>query len=419
MSEMSKDKIGPLTAVEQLQQKPTKSLIVAIGASAGGSAALQEFVRNIPEKSMLTYIIISNLPLDTEFNAKDSLQKESKIPVVLISEKTAFLPDHIYIIPENQHVYLDKESISIAQSNFIENKRAPIDVFFRNLADQHGPRVTCVILSGTGAHGSMGLKRIKERGGASYAQDPKEAEFNEMPLNAIATELIDEVLKVAQIPSHIISYRNSIGAVEILEDPADPLESQQQALKKIFLNLRTRTGHDFTNYKRPTLLRRIERRINVHNLKDLPSYVTFLNANPGETRALLKDLLISVTNFFRDFKAFGCLEHEILPALFAGKTSQDQVRIWVAGCATGEEAYSIAILCAEQLALRLDAPKIQIFATDIDESAIATAREGSYTINDAADLSTERLRRFFTPDGNNFKIRKEIREMISFQNWIL
>jgi PAS domain S-box-containing protein len=416
MSKMSNDKNGNLTAVEQLQQKPTESLIVAIGASSGGTKALQDFVRNIPETSFLIYIVISHFSVESEPEIKDILEKESKIPVILVSEKTIFKPDHIYIVPNNQHIFIDKESVSISQSQYIEEKRAPIDVFFRNLADQHGPRAICVILSGTGANGSMGLKRIKERGGATYVQDPKEAEFNEMPLNAIATELIDEVLKVAQIPGHIISYRNSVRTVEIAENPTDPSESQQQALKEIFLNLRTRTGHDFTNYKRPTLLRRIERRINVHNLTDLPSYAALLNKKSNETRALLKDLLISVTNFFRDKKAFTWLEQEIIPSLFAGKTSQDHIRIWVAGCATGEEAYSIAILCAEQLTIRLDAPKIQIFATDIDESAIATAREGSYTINDAADVSTERLRRFFTPDGNNFKVRKEIREMILFAN---
>ena len=247
-------------------------------------------------------------------------------------------------------------------------------------------------------------------------QNPREAEFNEMPRNSIATELVDEVLNVADIPAHIIAYRDNIGTVEIIEEAEKRPEPQQQALREIFTQLRLHTGHDFSNYKRPTLLRRIERRISVHNLPDLPSYTAFLQEYADETRALLKDLLISVTNFFRDGKAFNFLEHSVIPALFAGKTSADEVRIWVAGCATGEEAYSIAMLCAEHALDALDVPKVQIFATDIDESAIATAREGLYTLNDAADVSPERLRRFFTTDGNCYRVRREIREMILFAN---
>ncbi|TCD26542.1 PAS domain-containing protein [Pedobacter psychrodurus] len=405
---------GKLSPVAQLQQKANGFLIVGIGASAGGIQAMQEFFRNVPEGSNMAYVVILHLSPDHDSQLAAVLQQETQIPVSQVTVKTIIKPDHIYVIPPDRHLKIEGDSIAVMPNIHIEERRAPVDIFFRTLADQHGPRAISVVLSGTGANGSMGLKRIKERGGATYVQNPREAEFNEMPRNAIATDLVDEVLNVGEIPARIIAYRDSMGTVQIIEEPEKRPEPQQQALRDIFTQLRVRTGHDFSNYKRPTLLRRIERRINVHNLPDLPSYTAFLHGNPDETNALLKDLLISVTNFFRDSKAFECIEQDVVPGIFAGKTSEDQVRIWVAGCATGEEAYSLAMLCAEHALRTFDAPKVQIFATDIDESAITTAREGLYTLNDAADVSQDRLRRFFTRDGDGYRVRREIREMVLF-----
>jgi two-component system CheB/CheR fusion protein len=405
---------GKLTAVEQLQEKPADFLIVGIGASAGGIQALQEFFGQVPADSHMAYVVILHLSPDHDSQLARVLQHETELPVLQVSEKVIIEPDHIYVVPPDRHLTIEDDYIAVFPNLHLEERRAPVDIFFRSLADQHGPRAVSVVLSGTGANGSMGLKRIKERGGATFVQNPREAEFNEMPRNAIVTELVDEVLNVSELPARIIAYRDSIGTVQIIEEAEKRPETQQLALREIFTQLRVRTGHDFSNYKRPTLLRRIERRINVHNLPDLPSYTAFLHKHPDETHALLKDLLISVTNFFRDSKAFNAVEAEVLPAIFTGKTSEDQVRIWVAGCATGEEAYSIAMLCAEKTLSVFDAPKVQIFATDIDESAIATAREGLYTLNDAADVSPERLRRFFNRDGDGYRVRREIREMILF-----
>lgn len=406
----------PLTPVEQLQQRPSDFLIVGIGASAGGIKALQEFFRHIPADSNMAYVVILHLSPDHDSQLASILQQEVPIPVTQIIVKTTIEPDHIYVIPPDRHLTIKDGSIAVSSNLLIADRRAPVDIFFRSLADQHGPRAVSVILSGTGANGSMGLKRIKERGGACFVQNPREAEYNEMPRHAIATELVDEVLNVGEIPSRIMSYRKSMSELSISGNQDKQPESKKQALHEIFTQLRIRTGHDFSNYKQATLLRRIERRINVHNLPDLPAYQAFLIEHQEETHALLKDLLISVTNFFRDRKAFSYLQQEIIPSIFSARTSADQVRIWVAGCATGEEAYSIAMLCAEQ-AMRLnDAPKIQIFATDIDEAAIATAREGLYTLNDAADVSPERLRQFFTLDGDGYRVRREIREMILFAN---
>ncbi len=399
--------------IRQLQEKPAGFMIVGIGASAGGIQALQEFFRNVPVDSGIAYVVILHLSPDHDSQLARVLQSETPLAVTQVQERTAVTPDQIYVIPPACHLIMEEGYIAVAPNLHMEERRAPVDIFFRTLADQYGPRAIAVILSGTGANGSMGVKRIKERGGAAYVQNPRQAEFNEMPRNAIATELIDEVLNVAEIPSRIIGYRNGTGAAKIIE-VNDRRPEPQKALREIFMQLKIRTGHDFSNYKRPTLLRRIVRRINVHNLPDLPAYTAVLHEHPEETHALLKDLLISVTNFFRDKEAFTYLEQHVIPRIFEGKTSEDQIRIWIAGCATGEEAYSVAILCAEQLMGILDAPKVQIFATDIDEAAISVAREGLYSINDAADVSPDRLRQFFTPDGDDFRVRREIREMVLF-----
>jgi PAS domain S-box-containing protein len=415
---MGKRKLENNKAVEYLQKKPAPDefLIVGIGASAGGINALQEFFRNVPPASGMSYVVILHLSPDHDSMLAEVLQRETTIPVNQVTKKTTIRPDHIYVVPPNQHLTIEGGHIVVSANIEVGDRRAPVDIFFRTLADEHGPRSVAVILSGTGANGSMGIKRIKERGGVCFVQNPREAEYNEMPRNSIATEMVDEVLPVADIPAKIISYRASLNTVEITEDTEKRTEEQQQALREVFTQLRIQTGHDFTNYKKPTLLRRIERRINLRNLPHLPAYARFLKENADEPAALLKDLLISVTNFFRDKKAFDVIEQEIIPAIFKDKTSEDQVRIWVAGCATGEEAYSFAMLCAERVGGIIDAPRIQIFATDIDESAIVQAREGIYTLNDAADVSPERLRRFFKKEGDDYRISREVREMIMFAN---
>ncbi|PSR51848.1 histidine kinase [Adhaeribacter arboris] len=397
-----------------LTEKPHDFLIVGLGASAGGVQALREFFAHVPEDSRMAYVVILHLSPDHDSQLAEVLQAVTTIPVAQVREKVEIKPDHIYVVPPNQHLIIEEGFIAPSVNLHLEERRAPVDIFFRNLADSHGPRAVSVILSGTGANGSMGLKRVKERGGAAYVQNPREAEFNEMPRNAIATELIDDVLPVAEIPARIVAYRDSLGTVEIALVAEQRPEQHQQALREIFAQLRLRTGHDFSNYKRATLLRRIERRINVRDLPDLPSYAAFLQQNIEESQALLKDLLISVTNFFRDKKPFAALEQDILPVIFQDKRSEDEIRIWVAGCATGEEAYSLAMLVAERTLDVVDAPKVQIFATDLDAAAIGTAREGIYTLNDAADVSAERLKRFFTKEGDHYRVIREIREMILF-----
>ena len=259
----------------------------------------------------------------------------------------------------------------------------------------------------------MGLKRIKEHGGVAFVQDPREADFDEMPRNSIATGLVDDVLPVAEIPGKIARYEASLRQVSVAL-PAPRMADEQSSLREIFVQLRIRTGHDFSNYKRPTLLRRIERRIHVHGLSDIRSYAELIREQPDETQALFRDILISVTNFFRDEEPFCFIEKEIVPAILATKTAQDTVRVWVIGCATGEEAYSLAMLFAERIEQMIAPPKVQIFASDIDNAAFAVGREGLYTLNDAADITPERLRRYFTKENDQYRVRREIREMVLF-----
>jgi len=395
-------------------QKERPSMVVGIGASAGGIQALKEFFENVTGDSGIAYVVILHLSPDHVSKLPEILQLVARIPVTQVVGKVKVNADHIYVISPNHHLAMTDGYIRASENLQEEDRRAPVDIFFRTLADSQGSQAVCVVLSGTGADGSMGLKRIKEKGGAAFVQNPRQAEFDEMPRNSIATGLVDEVLPVAEIPGKILGYKNGMSHVQIhLEDQEQTVE-QQNLLREIFTRIQTKLGHNFSNYKRPTILRRIERRINMRNLPDLATYVEFIDQNPDEIIALQKDLLISVTNYFRDKKAFDIVEKEVIPTLIRQATGGVPVRIWVAGCATGEEAYSLAMICAEQTFHLIDVPKIQIFGTDIDEDAIMEAREGTYTLNDAADVSPERLERFFTKEKEVYVVRKEIREMVVF-----
>ena len=396
---------------------PEDFLVVGIGASAGGIQALKEFFENVPADSGMAYVVILHLSPDHDSRLAEVLQHSAAIPVTQVKRRVRVEPNHVYVVPPNEHLTMTAAGdIEVSPNLSVEDRRAPVDIFFRTLAESLHARAVAVVLSGTGANGSMGIKRVKERGGAAFVQNPREAEFSEMPRNSIATDLIDRILNVAEIPAHIIGYKENLGTIEIPVEPESRPEEQQQALREIFTQLRLRTGHDFSNYKRATVLRRIERRINVRQLEDLPAYAAFVRENTDEATALLKDLLISVTNFFRDREAFQFLETDVLPKIFHGKRAEDTVRIWVAGCATGEEAYSMAMLCAERTGGVIDAPQVQIFASDIDEQAIVKGREGFYTLNDAADVAPERLRRFFTKENEGYRVRRDLREMVLFAN---
>ncbi len=389
-------------------------LIVGIGASAGGIYALKQFFAHVPADSDIAYVVILHLSPNHDSKLAEVLQTATAIPVKQVKESVKVEPNNVYVISPNKSLEITDGHLMLSDATLIEQRRAPVDIFFRTLAESRHSSAISVILSGTGANGSMGIKRVKELGGIALVQEPAEAEYPEMPRNSIATGLVDYILPVALIPAKIIAYKQHLGSVNIPVEPRDRAEEDDQALREIFTLLRVRTGHDFSNYKRSTILRRIERRISVHELSDLPTYARFLQERNDEARALLKDLLISVTNFFRDKEAFAALEHTLIPKLFENKTPGDDVRVWIAGCATGEEAYSVAMLLGEFASKLVDPPLIQVFATDIDEWAVSKARDGYYTLNDAADVSPERLRRFFYKEDDLYRVRRELREMVLF-----
>jgi two-component system CheB/CheR fusion protein len=390
-------------------------MVVGLGASAGGIKAFKEFFSQVPPESGMAYVVILHLSPEHESHLAEVLQVATEMPVTQVLGSVRIEPNHVYVIPPNKSLAISDGQLSLSEVRRVEERRAPVDIFFRTLAESKNSHAACVVLSGTGSDGSMGMKRVKEMGGICIVQDPKEAEHSDMPLNSIATGLVDYVLPVAQIPRKIVAYRDRLfGETHIPKEPFERAETDEQALRSIFTQLRIRTGHDFSNYKRATVLRRIERRINVHELADLQAYAVFMREHPNEAHALLKDLLISVTNFFRDCEAFEALERGFIRHLFESKGAGDQVRVWVAGCATGEEAYTIGMLLSEFTDNLRNAPSVQVFATDIDEQAIVTAREGLYTEVDVADISPERLRRFFIKELDGYRVRRELREIVLF-----
>jgi two-component system, chemotaxis family, CheB/CheR fusion protein len=390
-------------------------LVVGLGASAGGVQALRDFFARVPAESGMAYVVILHLSPDHDSQLASVLQNTALIPVTQVEDHVRVEPNHVYVIPPNKSLAINDGRLDIFNMTSTEVRRAPVDIFFRTLAESHGARAVSVVLSGTGANGSMGMKRVKEMGGLCIVQDPEEAEYPDMPRHSLATGLVDYVLPVAEMPAQIIAYREQLKLIRVPDPPAEPTEADANALRDIFTQLRVRTGHDFSNYKRPTVLRRIARRIGVLELSDLTAYAQFMHEHPAEATALLKDLLISVTHFFRDAEAFAALERAIIPKLFEGKRPDDQVRVWVAGCATGEEAYTVAMMLSDYAATLSSPPQIQVFATDIDEAAIAAARDGFYTINDAADVPSDLLSRYFVGEvGDGYRVRREIRERVLF-----
>jgi two-component system CheB/CheR fusion protein len=400
------------------------SMVVGVGASAGGIRALSEFFTHVPPSTPIAYVVILHLSPDHDSKLAEVLQASTMMPVMQVRERVTLEPAHVYVIPPNQGLEVQDGALRLVPLTRPEQRRAPVDVFFRTLADAYGPYAAAVVLSGTGPNGSHGLKRVKEYGGLTVAQDPNEAEYGDMPRNSIATGLVDFVLPVREIPARIGVYLDRVERDAGITDPP-AIESTSglnsivalraaQDWRDILSVLRVKTGQDFSNYKPATLRRRVERRLNVRGLTTLADYVRLLREDPQEPAALMKELLISVTNFFRDAEAFAALEARVVPAIFGGKRGADQVRVWSAGCATGEEAYSLAMLLAEHSSTLVESPSIQVFATDLDEAAVAHAREGIYTEADLVDVSPERLQRFFQREAGGYRVRRELREMVLF-----
>ncbi|HTJ45401.1 MAG TPA: CheR family methyltransferase [Kofleriaceae bacterium] len=386
-----------------MERSPSR--IVGIGASSGALGAVRAFFRNLRPDTRLAYVVVAQL-------SADSLRPHLPLPLVPIVDGLVPVPDHVYVAPADRDVVIEDGQLRLVACGAEGEEHAPIDRFLRSLAGAAGKDAVGVILSGTGADGGLGLKRIKEHDGLTAAQDPDDAEYDAMPRAAIATGLVDLVAPAGDLLARVLA----IASDQDLADERRPRESLADALRDILTLVRLRTGHDFSNYKRATLLRRISRRMQVAQTESMASYLEVVREHPSELGALLRDFLISVTNFFRDQDAFRALEQLVMPKIFEGKDANSQVRIWVPGCATGEEAYSLAMLACEEAARHPDPPHVQVFATDIDEDALAEARAGRYRATIAADLAPERLERWFTKEAATYVVRKELRDAVLFSS---
>ncbi|MDB5898652.1 MAG: signal transduction histidine kinase with CheB and CheR [Ramlibacter sp.] len=391
--------------------------VVGLGGSAGSIEALQEFFGTMPAQSGLAFVVVIHLSPDHESVLTDVIQRCTRMRVIKVEDHLQVEPNCVYVIPPGK--VLQSEGGQLGLSDIPEGRarHVVVDVFFRTLADSHGAHAAAVVLSGLDGDGTIGIKRIKERGGLTVVQDPEHAVHASMPRHAIDTGMVDWVLPVQDMPARLLAYFRLEQSVELPSEDAPGegarAESTESELRDVLNFLRTRTHRDFSHYKRATVLRRIGRRMQVNGVDNLAGYLNCLRTRPGECNALLQDLLISVTNFFRDPECFAALEKHI-PALFEDKGPNDAVRVWVVACATGEEAYTVAMMLMEHARTLEAPPLIQVFATDIDEAAVATAREAVYPNAIEADVSEERLRRFFMKEHRGYRVRRELREMVLF-----
>jgi two-component system, chemotaxis family, CheB/CheR fusion protein len=389
---------------------------VGIGASAGGLAAFEKFFAAMPPDvdPGMAFILVQHLSPDHKSLLAELVRRYTRMQVYEVEDGMTVQPNCAYIIPPNHDMAFLHGKLHLLEMGERHGTRLPIDFFFRSLAQDQGERAICIVLSGTGSDGTLGLRAIKEAGGMVMAQTPDSTEFDGMPRSAIATGLVDYVLLPAEMPAQLIAYAAHAYGQE--PRPAPPPDPKQDRLNKIFILLRAQTGHDFSQYKQNTVTRRIERRMAVQQIEQIDEYIRYMQQNMAEVKALFQDLLIGVTHFFRDPEAFAALEAQAIPKILAAKSRGDLVRVWVPGCSTGEEAYSIAILLREQMEALKQRFKVQIFATDIDSRAIATARAGIYSASIAADVSPERLDHFFVHDEANsvYQIQKDVRDMLIF-----
>ncbi len=395
--------------------------IVGIGASAGGLEALDLFLRNVPADTRIAFVIVQHLePTQKDFMV-ELLQRATTMKVIQVKDRTVVHPACVYVIPPNKDMSILHGILHLLDRTEPHGLRLPIDFFFRSLADDRKERSVGVILSGMGSDGSLGLQAIKEKGGGTFAQEPASAKCDGMPKSAIAGGLVDFVAPVEELPSRIIGYLQHTPLVA--KSGLAQADKARSGLEKVLILLRDQTGHDFSFYKNIAVYRRIERRMGIHQIDKIATYIRFLQENPQEVGLLFKELLIGVTSFFRDSEAWEKLKTEIIPKILQNRTPNRTLRAWVIGCATGEEAYSLAIVFKEALEGIKPAQNfsLQIFATDLDGDAIEKARTGVFPPNIVADVSPERLKKFFFQVEHGYQIAKSIRKMVIFapQNLIM
>ncbi|HEX2696366.1 MAG TPA: chemotaxis protein CheB, partial [Anaerolineales bacterium] len=391
--------------------------IVGIGASAGGLLAFEKFFSAMPAgtESGMAFVLVQHLSPDHKSILTDLVKRYTPMQVFEVEDGMEVKPNCAYIIPPNHDMAILNGKLQLLEPTAPRGIRMPIDFFFRSMAQDQRERAICIVLSGTGSDGTLGLRAVKGEGGLVIVQEPDSTQYAGMPSSAIATGLADAVLPPEEMPSRLIAYVARAFAKR-LAPAAPPVPSVDDMLQKICILLRAQTGHDFSRYKQNTLVRRVDRRMALLQIERMDDYLRYLQKDAQEAQALFRDLLIGVTNFFRDPEAFKALETQVIPRLFANKPVGSDIRVWVCGCATGEEAYSIAMLIQEQLENLRQTYRVQIFATDIDRQAIETARSGLYPASIATDISAERLARFFSLDteSGSYRIQKAIRDLLIF-----
>jgi two-component system CheB/CheR fusion protein len=387
--------------------------IVGIGASAGGLETLNAFFSIMPSDSNMAFVIIQHLSPKHKSIMASLMEKHTRMTVSQIEDGTKLEPNHVYLNPPGKNVSIFKRRLHLLDIVKSSAINMPVDFFFRSLSEDQSDNAIGIILSGTASDGTMGIKAIKGEGGMVMVQQPDTAKYDGMPKSAIETGFVDYILPVEKMAETLIRYvqhpfLESLDKIK-LADP--PIKNQ---IQKIFAIIRSATGHDFSHYKPGTIGRRIERRLAVHQIKTLADYILYLQKNPAEIDALFKNLIIGVTSFFRDPQAYNLLGQKELPRLLSAKEPDTPIRFWVAGCSTGEEAYSLGMILCEAMDKVKKHFDVKIFATDIDETALDTARKGIYPVSIGADVSRERLNRFFTKEQEVFKIKKQIRNMVVF-----
>ena len=388
--------------------------VVGMGCSAGGLEAFGQFFAHMPTDSGIAFVLVSHLDPTHKGMMPELIQRFTRMQVFQAEDGMKVRPDCVYVIPPNRDMSILHGTLQLLEPSAPRGLRLPIDFFFRRLAEDQEERAVAIVLSGMGTDGTLGIKAIKEKLGMVMAEDPASAKYDGMPRSAIDTGLVDYIGLVKDLPAKLLDYARHSSTL-LKQKPAVE-EKHANAIQKITILLRDQTGHDFSFYKKNTLVRRIERRMGVHKIAGIDVYIRYLRESPQEIELLFKELLIGVTSFFRDREAFEALKEKAVPQMLKDRAKGNVLRVWAPGCSTGEEAYSIAIIlqeCLEKVKQR-GVFKIQIFATDINKDAIYKARQGVYASNIVADVSPERLQRFFVKEDNGYRLRKEIREMVVF-----
>jgi chemotaxis methyl-accepting protein methylase/PAS domain-containing protein len=395
--------------------------IVGIGASAGGLEVLELFLKNVPESSGMAFVIVQHLDPTHKCLMQELLQRITTMKVIQVKDRTRVKPNCVYVIPPSKNMSILHGVLHLLDPLAPRGLRLPIDFFFRSLADDLEERSIGVILSGLGSDGTLGLEAIKGKAGVTLVQDPATAKFDGMPFSAVEAGLADIVAPVEELPGKIITYLKRKPSIIMPRLAGE--DKGHSAIEKVVILLREQTGHDFSLYKKNTMYRRIEQRMGIHQITKIATYVHFLQENSHELDLLFKELLIGVTSFFRDPAAWKQLKVEVIPALLKDCPPSQTLRVWMPGCATGEEAYSLAIVFKEAVEKLKQGRncKIQIFASDLDRDSIEKARTGMFPANIVADVTPERLRKFFNKMGQGYQVNKSVRETVIFalQNVIM